>query len=91
MNRVLGVVLLCGLGAYCPAVERHVPGEYPTIQKAIDAAQDGDIVLVQRGTYNESLRFRGKAITVRAADLGGGEALRKTTIVGQSQGQLRRL
>ena len=35
---------------------------------------------------NESLRFRGKAITVRAADLSGGEALRKTTIVGRTKG-----
>jgi hypothetical protein len=41
-----------------------VPTPYPTIQSAIDAALDGDTVLVLEGTYYEQIRFRGKAITV---------------------------
>ena len=32
----------------------HVPGDYATIQAAIDAASDGDIILVAPGTYNIS-------------------------------------
>ena len=48
-----------------------VPGEYPTIQAAIDAAQDGDIVEIANGIYtgvgNKNLDFTGKAITVRSA------------------------
>lgn len=32
---------------------RRVPEEYPTIQSALDAAQDGDDVIVQKGTYRE--------------------------------------
>jgi parallel beta-helix repeat protein len=41
-----------------------VPTEYPTIQDAIDAAVDGDTVLVDDGTYVENINFLGKAITV---------------------------
>jgi predicted outer membrane repeat protein len=44
----------------------HVPGDHPTIQAAIDAAFDGDILLVHPGTYVENLDFQGKAITVKS-------------------------
>ena len=39
----------------CEALE--VPGEYATIQSAIDAAPEGGVVLVEPGTYNETLLF----------------------------------
>jgi len=47
----------------------HVPADQATIQGAINAAQPGDTVLVDPGTYFENVNFQGKAITV--ASTGG--------------------
>jgi photosystem II stability/assembly factor-like uncharacterized protein len=38
----------------------HVPGDYPTIQQGINAASNGDTVLVSDGTYYEQISFLGK-------------------------------
>jgi len=55
-----------------PAANIFVPGDHPTIQEAIDAAVDGDVVVLYDGTYtgddNKNLVFNGKAITVRSKD-----------------------
>jgi hypothetical protein len=42
----------------------NVPGDQPTIQEGINAAQTSDTVLVADGTYYENINFHGKAITV---------------------------
>jgi hypothetical protein len=42
----------------------RVPEDYSTIQEGINAANNGNIVLVDDGVYTENINFRGKAITV---------------------------
>ncbi|NIM60047.1 MAG: hypothetical protein GTO16_14085, partial [Candidatus Aminicenantes bacterium] len=42
----------------------YVPQDYGTINAAIGAAQNGDLILVSPGTYNENLVLSGKTITL---------------------------
>ena len=42
----------------------RVPGEYKSIQGAIDAALTADTVLVAPGTYKEAIDFKGKGVAV---------------------------
>ena len=46
----------------------YVPGDYLTIQGAIDAAFNGDILLVSPGTYYENIDMRGKAIFLKSLE-----------------------
>ena len=45
-----------------------VPGQYPEIQLAVDAAEPGDEILVAPGTY-QPFSINGKSLTVRSTDL----------------------
>ncbi len=59
----------------------HVPGDYATIQGAINGSSGGDTVLVSSGTYVENIDFTGKAIRVMSENGPG-----STTIDGGSPG-----
>jgi hypothetical protein len=43
---------------------KKIPEDFPSIQAGINAAVDGDTVLVADSTYYENINFKGKAITV---------------------------
>jgi len=64
----------------------HVPTDQPTIQAGIDAATDGDTVLVEDGTYVENINFWGKAITVASHFMTEGDTNHiNNTIIDGSQ------
>jgi hypothetical protein len=78
---VLFVALLSFSVVAASAATVHVPADQPTIQQAIDAANNGDLVLVSPGTYLERINYHGKAITLQSE---GGPA--QTIIDGNHQG-----
>ena len=75
MNRYHFVMLTAAAvavfsGKTSQAGELRVPGDFPTIQAAIDASVDGDEVVIADGVYtgdgNRDMDFGGRAITVRS-------------------------
>jgi len=64
----------------------HVPADQPTIQAGIDAALDGDTVLVAEDTYLENINFDGKAITLASNFIMDGDTSHiSNTIIDGSQ------
>ena len=57
---ILGMLIISTL----KAAIINVPGDYTSIQQAVNASVTGDTVLVDVGTYTENIRFNGKNITL---------------------------
>jgi hypothetical protein len=87
--RFLGIVLVVAVGAGSLALsggkEIRVPQDYKTIQEAINAASEGDTILVDVGTYKETIEIP-KGLTLVGAERdktiidGGGLELGVVTI-----------
>jgi hypothetical protein len=60
------------LTTFAYGANRLVPSEYATIQAAINAAENNDVIIIADGVYtgpgNREIHFLGKAITVQSAN-----------------------
>jgi hypothetical protein len=81
-------IILIGVAAGVLALNRReqavtllkVPGNYPTIQAAINAAQPADIIQVTAGTYNENL-ILDRAVTLTAETFDAANPANNATII----------
>lgn len=68
---ISGILTLLTVGVFCGCEGQEnslTVGEgkmYKTIQAAVDAANDGDVILVYPGTYTESVSVVGKTLTIK--------------------------
>jgi parallel beta-helix repeat protein len=46
----------------------RVPADYRTIQKAVDASKDGDLILISPGVYKEAVTVETEGLTIRGLD-----------------------
>ncbi|MFZ9426504.1 MAG: right-handed parallel beta-helix repeat-containing protein [Ilumatobacteraceae bacterium] len=46
----------------------NVPDDYATVQAAVDAAVEGDLILIAPGTYNEAVQVTTNNIVIRGLD-----------------------
>ncbi|MCL6583856.1 MAG: right-handed parallel beta-helix repeat-containing protein [bacterium] len=70
------------------AKEFKVANEYQTIQSAIAAASDGDVIIIQPGIYQEQIDFLGKGITVKSIDPNDPDTIASTIIDGGKAGSV---
>ena len=85
-STILRSILLASGLAMAPVVtaeDLYVPSVFPTLQDAIDEAEDGDHIHVAAGTYIGALDFQGKAIVVEGTD-----GATETTLDVFGQGEL---
>jgi hypothetical protein len=67
MKKIQVVAIVAFVASPVMAADLLVPGTYPTIQNAIDAAGPGDVIVVNPGSYPGGLYIAGKSLSIRSA------------------------
>lgn len=82
------VMAAYSLSAFATIID--IPDDYPTIQQGIDASNNGDTVLVQPGTYVESIDFNGHNVVLGSLFLTTGDTsyIAETVVDGNSAGSV---
>ncbi|MBW7992180.1 MAG: hypothetical protein FVQ84_19490 [Planctomycetes bacterium] len=62
------LILILSIGNILQAATRRVPSQYADIQLAVRDCNDGDVVIVDPGTYFETINFSGKNIILTSTD-----------------------
>lgn len=87
-NLLVGVMFFL-LTVACQAklitVDDNGPADYKTIQEAVNKSWNGDIVFVKPGTYNETVVFNGRAITLTSTDPNDPAVVQLTVISGKTE------
>lgn len=96
-NIILALIGFCLVFMTCEdeytVEDRCEPTDYSSIQKAINAAEDGDTILVNPGTYIGNIDFKGKEIIVASLFLTTGDPsyISKTILDGNQKGSVVRI
>ena len=90
MKKIIITILFSLFVCVLNATTINIPTDYSTIQAGINAATNGDTVLVQIGTYIENINFNGKNITVASQYLTTQDTsyISQTVIDGNSSGSV---
>jgi hypothetical protein len=81
-------ICIFGLVGLARAEVIRVPADQPTIQRAIDAAADGDEIVIAEGVYRESLVIPGSigSLSLRSATPGDDGVVTATVLSGDADG-----
>ena len=82
----VAVILLAMGTTAAGAATRYVPSQYSTIQSAINACNNGDVIIVAPGTYYERINFNGKNIVLSSVDPNDQSIVDTTVIDGSKAG-----
>jgi pectin methylesterase-like acyl-CoA thioesterase len=85
---VLVLLLFTLITGISYAARKYVPGDYLTIQAAIDASVDGDEIVVAPGRYRENILMLGKQIVLRSTNPDDPDIVASTIIDASGAGRV---